>query len=102
MNTEPIIDVTAQARTLMGEKVLKAEQKGSNVLVLIKLDGPNNVTLDRKERRCRYQLHHRWLSNPASMTSVRGAENTYWGRREVAKCLRKQTKLKLFDVFQLF
>lgn len=102
MNTEPIMDVTTQARTLMGEQVVKAEQKGTNVLMLLKLAGPNNVTLDRTQRRCRFQLHHRWLSDPASLTSVRGAENTYWGRREVAKCLRKHVQLKLFDMFQLF
>ena len=102
MTTDSIQDVTDQARTLISDHVVKAEQKGNNVLMLIKLDQANNITFDRRERQCRFQLHYRWLSDPASLTSVQGSENTYWGRRAVSKCLRKRNPAMLFETFQLF
>ena len=81
----------------MSRCCLHRGRKDFGITVLtMNTDAPNNVTLDRKARRCCFQLH------PASLTNVRGAENTYWGRRQVAKCVRKQVQMKLFDVFQLF
>ncbi len=44
MDAAPIQDVTDQARTLIGPEVIKAEQQGRNVLVLSKLDRPNNIS----------------------------------------------------------
>jgi len=96
-------DVTNEAQTFFAGEVLKAERNGTNTLILVKLDHANGVTLDRSERRNRYQIHYRWHQSPDSpLTSVMGTENTYWPRKDVAEILRKANPKSLFDVFNLF
>ena len=103
---EPIIDVTEAAKKYISPKVVKAERKGKNVLVLIRLLQPNGITFDPAYRQAQWQLEYRWLSRLTGtddeICNVQGNEHSYHGRRTVARCVRKRNPVHLFDAFQLF
>ena len=86
---ETTIDVSEQF------KCLKAEQRGTDVLILRRLDSP----IQRMDgKRASYELEWRWLSNPRHLCCVQGNEFSFWLASEIRGW---QTK-SLFDVFRLF
>jgi hypothetical protein len=59
---------------------IRAERKGTNTLILRKLDAPFR-RFDGKM--ARYELEHRWHKSESSpVTSVQGNDFTYWQRKE--------------------
>ena len=72
---------------------IKAEQKGNNVLIMRNLNEPFKRFDGKKAI---YELEYRWLSNPEDLTSVQGAEFTYWRKSEW------DPKIDLFAQFNLF
>ena len=60
---------------------VKAEQKGKNVLILFSLKEPRPSDLDKKKIAA-FELSYRWLRDENDLTSVLGAEITFWTKRE--------------------
>ncbi len=87
--TADVVDVSDQL------KCTKAEQRGSDVLILCKLDAPVR-RVDGK--RARYILEYRWLNNVRDICSAQGNEFSYWLPSEIKGWRDKS----LFDIFQLF
>ena len=86
---EQVIDVTDHF------DCLKAEQRGSDVLILRRLD---QLCQRADGCRVRFEIECRWLSDTSDLRSVRGSEFTYWGYRDVAGYKDKS----LFKMFRLF
>ena len=87
--TDTTVDVTDRF------KCLKAEQRGTDVLILRKLDTP----IRRPDRKTAgYEVEYRWLSDPRHVSCVQGNEFSFWQAREI----RGWKDNSLFDVFRLF
>lgn len=102
---ETVFDITNDIQKVYDETVLKAEAKGKNVLVLIKL--PKKIRLTPKSKLMSYRLEYRWLSKPIqsaqdvkqqNFVCVAGNEFTYYTRNEIEGF----QKYSLFDIFHLF
>ena len=79
-----MIDVTDYFKKHYGENVVKAERKGSDVLVLF----------DAGDK---YELEYRWLvSEQADLCRVLASELTCWDKSEV------DPSVPLFEQFRLF
>jgi len=102
-----IVDVTEYFQTRYSDikdyKVLKAERKGTETLVLAKLDYPNNCTVDPTARRNRFEVTHRWHKDCQSpLSSVQGSDVNYLTFKEVKSAIVKTEPKHLFDILQVF
>lgn len=88
---------------------LIAQGKGSNFLVLSKLDQPTSLRADGKK--AQFELVYRWLSqdcereNDEAYACTQGSEVTYWQRKELKSGFFDRLKagtINLFDEFSLF
>ena len=101
---ETIFDITDDITKFQTSNVVKAEAKGKNVLILVKLDSPQKAP---DKTICHYQLEYRWLSKPIeteqdvkqqNWVCVQGNDFTFFTKEEVKDYKDKS----LFDLFNLF
>lgn len=98
--TETIEDVTEyyadRFKTIPALKVVNAERKGANVLVLVD-HGDQGALLAGDKKPRRWEIIYYWLSNPqAELCQVLGDEITWYETKEV------NPKLGLFEQFNCF
>ena len=85
---------------------LLAQGKGTNFMVLTKLDKPYHGRADGKP--ALYELEDRWLSKPCQDTEdeayvcVRGSELTFWQRKELPKKLLPAIEAETANLFEHF
>ena len=60
---------------------VKAEQTRKNVLILYRIEEPRPFDLDKKKIAA-FELSYRWLRDENDLTSVLGAEISFWTKRE--------------------
>ena len=76
---------------------VRAEQEGSNVLILYRLEEPRRFDMDKKKIAA-FEMSYRWLRDPDELTSVLGAEITFWTKREGNRMINRG----LFNSVDLF
>lgn len=106
-----LVDYTNVMEKIYGIKLLAAQGKDKDVLILRKLNNPVS-RVDGK--RVIYELEYRWLSSECqdekdeSFVCVKGSENTFWSKKELVEtgALKKNGKvpenINLFNCFRLF
>ena len=76
---------------------VQAEQEGSNVLILYRIEAPRPFDMDRKKIAA-FELSYRWLRDADDLTSVLGAEISFWTKREGNRMINRG----LFNSVNLF
>ena len=76
---------------------VKAEQKRKNVLILYRIEEPRPFDLDKKKIAA-FELSYRWLRDENDLTSVLGAEISFWTKREGDQMMKRG----LFNSVNLF
>ena len=76
---------------------VQAEQEGSNVLILYRIEEPRPFDMDKK-RIAAFEMSYRWLRDPDELTSVLGAEISFWTKREGNRMINRG----LFNSVNLF
>ena len=102
MNDLPLSEIESVDYIDAFPGALRAEGRDTELLVLYLLTTPRMIWVNGKKRPCRYELEHRWLSQPCqderdqSWACVEGSQVTYWHKSQI------DFGKSLYDQFSMF